>query len=104
MDPGMTVARIISFFGLLDLDHIRAEVGQHHGRRRPRQQSRQIENGHSIEGFCHRDLSEPQAQARANSVALGSSETCGLLSGLNEKPQVSDEPSATGVQNAFAGN
>ena len=68
MDTGLSVAGVVSFLRFLDLDHCGAKIGEHHRSRRVRQQSRQIENGYTIEGFCHRN--------RAREPRLGSGSSC----------------------------
>src|SRR5262249_55887784 len=42
-------ARVVAFAGLLDLDHARAHVAEHHRAIRARQHAREVENGYAVE-------------------------------------------------------
>ena len=49
-DANAPVARVIAALGVLDLDHLGAEIGQHHAAHRARKHPRQIEHAHAFQG------------------------------------------------------
>jgi hypothetical protein len=54
---GAAGAALIGFFGMLDLDHVGPEHGQLIGRKRPRQNMRDVNHTYAFEGSCHRGTS-----------------------------------------------